>query len=136
MFLHGDVWHIFFNMYMLYYFGTQFESRKGWVRCLVFILLASTFATVGQVVITGPNVVGMSGVIYAMFGFIWMQARYLPKSGFYISQLTIIILVGWFFACFTGWTGNVANAAHGAGLFFGIVVGYLPVLFPALEEKI
>ena len=136
MLLHVNVWHVFFNMYMLYYLGAQFEDRKGWVRFLLFVLLAEVFSAIVQVLISGPNLAGMSGVNYALFGFIWMQSRYLPKSGFQLSQLTVIILIGWFFACFTGWLGPIANAAHGAGLFFGVAIGYLPVMFPALEEKI
>ena len=144
IFLHGNIWHIFFNVYMLYYFGTQMENRRGWVRLLLFVVIAAAFSNSAEALANiseweaqyPTRFGGMSGVNYALFGYIWMQARFLPKSGFHISQLTIIILVGWFFACFTGWVGSIANAAHGAGLFFGIVIGYLPVIFPALEEKI
>ena len=144
VFLHGDIWHILFNAYMLYYFGSQMESRRGWVRYLIFFILVAAFSNSAEALINMtdderlyPSAFGgLSGVVYGLFGYIWMQARFLPKSGFQISQITVIILIGWFFACFTGWVGDIANAAHGAGLFFGVVVGYLPVLFPALEEKI
>jgi GlpG protein len=136
IFIHGDVWHILFNCYMLYYFGGQMETRRRWWRFLIFILLAAAFSNTAQAMIEGPIFGGFSGVVYALFGYIWMQAHFLPKSGFQISQLTVIILVGWFFACFTGWMGDIANTAHGAGLFFGIVIGYLPVLFPSLEGKV
>ena len=55
-----------------------------------------------------------------------------------ISQINIILLVGWFFAGFLnfGMFAHIANVAHGGGLFFGMVVGYLPVLFPSLEGKV
>ena len=144
VFLHGNIWHILFNVYMLFYFGSQVESRRGWVRYLLFFILAAAFSNSTEAIVqmsmgeTYPTAFGgLSGVIYALFGYIWMQARFLPKSGFQLSQTTIIILVGWFFLCFTGLVGaNIANAAHGGGLFFGMAIGYLPVLFPALEEKI
>ena len=144
IFLHGDVWHIFFNCYMLYYFGAQMESRRGWWRLLLFVVAVAAFSNSAEAMLNvedGEKLFptafgGLSGVVYALFGYTWMQSRFLPKSGFQISQLTVIILVGWFFACFTGYVGDVANAAHGAGLFFGMAIGYLPVLFPALEEKI
>ena len=143
IFLHGDIWHIFFNVYVLFYFGTQFENRRGWIRLLLFAILSAAFSNSAEAIVqmsmneTYPTTFGgMSGVNYALFGYVWMQSRFLPKSGFVISQFTIILLVGWFFAGFTGWLGNIANAAHGAGLFFGMVIGYLPVLFPSLEEKI
>ncbi len=136
MLLHAGAFHIFFNMYMLYYFGGQMESRKGWLMFLIFVVVASVFATIAQVVLTGPNVVGMSGVVYALFGYIWMKARFDPKSGFFIGQFTVIILIGWFFAGFldVGWFRNIANGAHGGGLLFGIALGYLPELVPALRK--
>lgn len=138
MLLHGGAIHLFFNMYMLYYFGGQMESRRGWIHLLVFVLLSSAVSNVAQAVIVGPYFGGFSGVNYAMFGYIWMQARFVPSSGFFIGQVTIIILVGWFFLGFLpgGMFAYIANAAHGGGLFFGIVVGYLPVLFPDLEGKL
>jgi len=136
MLLHAGIMHIFFNMYMLYYFGGQMESRKGWPLFVAFVLLASTLATLAQVALTGPNVVGMSGVVYALFGYIWMKARFDPKSGFFIGQFTVILLIGWFFAGFLDWGmfRNIANGAHGAGLLFGVVLGYLPELVPQLRN--
>lgn len=136
MLLHADHWHLFFNMYMLYYFGGQMESRKGWATFLIFVLFASVFSTLGQVVLTGPNVIGMSGVIYALFGYIWMKARFDPRSGFYIGQITVILLIGWFFAGFLPFEyfEKIANGGHGGGLLFGVVVGYLPELVPALRK--
>jgi GlpG protein len=35
------------------------------------------------------------------------------------------MMIGWFFLCLTGLMGNIANAAHTAGLVIGVVWGIL-----------
>ncbi|MDA7859467.1 rhomboid family intramembrane serine protease, partial [Mariniblastus sp.] len=75
---------------------------------------------------------GMSGVVYGLFGFIWMKSTYDPNFGYRLSQSTIIILMGWMFFCMLpaemrqgiGFGSNVANWAHGVGLIVGLAVGY------------
>jgi GlpG protein len=66
---------------------------------------------------------GMSGVVYGLFGYIWMKSRYQPGSGFYMPPNTVILMLGWFVLCTTGWIGPVANAAHGVGLVVGAIAG-------------
>lgn len=143
IFLHGSWMHLVFNMYMLYYLGGQMENRRGWWRLMLFVLVTAIFSNTAEVLInaTSNEVAcpvcfgGMSGVDYALFGYVWMRARYDSGSGFYISQFTIILLIAWFFIGFTGWM-PIANAAHAGGLFLGVVIGYLPVMFPALRNKL
>lgn len=36
MFMHGGFWHIFFNMYTLWIFGSALERAWGWKKFLVF----------------------------------------------------------------------------------------------------
>ncbi len=136
--LHGDAMHIFFNLYMLYYFGGQFEHRRGWLYMLLFVMLSAAFSNAVQVSLTNIGVIGISGVVYALIGYVWMQSRFLPKSGFFVGQFTIFIAIAWLFVGFLPFTQfqGIAHAAHGAGLFFGVVVGYLPVMFPNLEGKV
>ena len=39
MFLHGDLFHLFFNMFALYMFGTALESYWGSQRFFVFYII-------------------------------------------------------------------------------------------------
>jgi GlpG protein len=75
----------------------------------------------------------MSGVLYGLFGYIWMKSRYEPQSGFMISSNTVIWMVGWFFLCLTGYLGNIANVVHGAGLVVGMIVGRFPSLWRSMR---
>ncbi|MCS7108792.1 MAG: rhomboid family intramembrane serine protease [Sulfolobales archaeon] len=46
MFLHGDILHIFFNMYFLYIFGKSVENSLGSLRFLVLYFISGILATV------------------------------------------------------------------------------------------
>ena len=74
----------------------------------------------------------MSGVVYGVFGFIWMRSKVDPSSGMFMSQGTVTILIVWLFFCMTPFSeqvvGNVANWAHGVGLLVGMAAGYWPAI--------
>lgn len=124
IFLHGDILHLLFNAYWLFALGAMMEQLRGSGRLLVFVLAAAVLSNVAQYVIAGPGFGGMSGVNYALFGYIWMKSRYEPESGFYIDPTTVFILVGWFFLGVAGIIGGIANVAHAGGLIIGMVIGY------------
>lgn len=141
IFLHLGIMHLVFNMYMFYIFGRQIEFIKGTAFLGLLIVLTAAFSNVAQA--TFPVEIGqmelplglqgswrfggMSGVVYGLFGYIWMRSRHDPASGFFMPQTTVVILVVWLFICLLP-TMNVANIAHFAGLMSGVVLGYLPVL--------
>jgi GlpG protein len=76
----------------------------------------------------------MSGVNYALFGYIWIKQRYEPYLGLGISDQSSLILIVWLFLCMTGWVGPVANAGHVGGLLAGVAVAGLPVLFKRMRR--
>jgi GlpG protein len=67
----------------------------------------------------------MSGVIYALFGYVWMKGIYQPEQGMAVSSANVNIMVIWLFACMTGMLGPIANAAHFVGLAVGIAFGLM-----------
>jgi GlpG protein len=136
MLLHGNLLHLLFNLYWLWYFGSQIEDRRGTLRFALLVLIAAAVSNVAQAMIVDPWFGGLSGVNYALFGYAWMKSRYEPRLGIYVTPSQAFLLVVWFFVCFTGWVGPVANVAHGGGFFVGIAIGYLPMLIPQLEGKL
>ena len=71
-------------------------------------------------------IVGLSGVVYGMFGLVWIGRRWRPELNAVCSTQTAQILIGWFFFCILlTYTGHmmVANIAHGAGFIFGVLYG-------------
>ena len=125
IFLHASLFHIFFNMYILYHFGSQIEHHYGTWKFAWLVILFAIFSNVAQAVLHDPYFLGFSGVGYGLFGFAWMISLYEPSRGIYVTQLTVIILMGWFAACFLGFFPNVANWAHAGGLVAGLLAGFL-----------
>ena len=125
IFIHGDILHILFNMFWLYYLGSQVENIQG---IKVYILLVATIAVVPNVCqfyVSGPMFGGMSGVNYGLLGYIWIRSKFDPLSGLSIENYLIVWMLMWFFLGLTGMVGNVANTVHGVGLVVGMGWGYI-----------
>ena len=134
MFLHFGILHIVFNMLWLRELGAVIESRKGRLKLVLLVLALAGLSNVAQYLYSGPNFGGMSGVIYGLFGYIWMKGRFDPRSGMSMPPNIVFWMIAFFFLCLSGLMGdNIANVAHGAGLICGIAFGYLPLLFPTRQ---
>jgi GlpG protein len=127
VFLHGGLPHLVFNMLCLYALGGQIEVRLG-SRLLAVVALASAMAAnLGQLSFTGPSFVGMSGVVYGLFGFSWIRMIVAPGDGLRISRETIGILIGWLVLGFVGVLDralgiSIGNESHLFGMVMGIVL--------------
>ena len=124
MFLHFSPLHLLFNMMWLWDLGRVLETLRGRGFYLGFVMATGVVSNLAQYAITAnPLFGGMSGVVYALLGYFWMQGRNNPDAGFRLSQNTVIIMVGWFVLCWTGLLGPIANWAHTAGLLIGVAWG-------------
>jgi GlpG protein len=137
MFIHYGWTHLIFNMMALYYFGGLIELRKGSLLLITLVLIAAPVSFLAQyawdVEQHGPDQIslpgGMSGVIYALFGYVWMRGEYEPESALRISTSTISWMLVWLALCMTGFVGSIANAAHLSGLALGMGLGLGPYLW-------
>lgn len=136
--------HIGFNMYMLYMLGPILEQRLGSIHFLILNLGLALFSNLAQGVIPmllydtpfeqfekfygSPFFLGYSGVLYGLFGYLWVRSNNDPTFGIMMAQSSIMILMVWFFLCWIGFMGNVANLAHTGGLVAGIVIGYITAM--------
>lgn len=136
MFIHYGLVHLVFNMIWLYWLGGLIELRKNSRLLLLLVLAASPISFLAEYLWgkywlpsnLPPLPGGMSGVIYALFGFIWMKNEYEPESGLRLPPSTIMFMLGWLIICMLGVVGPIANAAHFSGLVFGMLVGLAPHL--------
>ncbi len=122
MFIHFGLLHLAFNMLWLYRLGSQIESLQGMRTLLGLVALAQIPGVLTQFEMSGPFFGGMSGVVYGVFGFSWMQARYTSR-GYSLSNQDTMWMMGWFVLCATGLVGRIANAQHALGLVFGLLAG-------------
>jgi membrane associated rhomboid family serine protease len=75
MFLHGDIWHLFFNMLGLYFFGPALESRLG-SRHFIFLYFVSGIAGAALTFLTPAPIIGASGGVFGIFlGFAYFWPR-------------------------------------------------------------
>jgi GlpG protein len=132
MFLHWDPLHLIFNLFWLRDLGGMIETRRGSWRMLGLVLAAALISNFAQFAWTLPgvdNFGGMSGVVYALFGYVWIKNRYQPSMGLNISKETSLIMIAWLFLCMTGLVGPIANTAHVAGLIVGAATAWAPYAY-------
>jgi GlpG protein len=126
VFVHFGLLHLVFNLWMLLDLGTALERLFSHWYLLVFVLLLGVVSNLVQYLWTGnPQFGGMSGVIYGLFGFLWFRGRFDPAFPQPIANGTVVVLLLWYLACVVGLIGNVANAAHTAGLLVGMAWGLM-----------
>ncbi len=124
-FIHFGIPHILFNMWMLWDLGNIIEARRGRWKLLAMVFVIAGVSNVAQYVVAGPLFGGMSGVIYGLFCYLWMQGKFNPASDLALNPQAITYMVAWFFLCLVGIIPGVANTAHGAGAIVGGIWGYL-----------
>jgi len=125
MFLHFGFLHILFNMLWLRDLGSMIEARKSSRLLLLLVLTIAGVSNLAQYLVSGPNFGGMSGVVYGLLGYMWMQGKFNPASRLSLEPQTVTFMIAWFFLCLFGVIGGVANTAHAAGLGLGIAWGFL-----------
>jgi GlpG protein len=124
IFIHYGAAHLLFNMWWLKDLGTMIERRQSaWFLALLVAAIGACSNT-AQYWVSGPSFGGMSGVVYGLFGYIWMRGRFDPASGYAMSQRDIIWMMLWLVACYTGMVGPIANTAHTVGLAVGGLWGF------------
>jgi GlpG protein len=128
IFIHYGIMHIFFNMLWLRDLGSMIEGRQSTLHLLIMVVVFAAGSNFAQYYFRGPAFGGMSGVVYALLGYIWIRGKFDPGSGLFLHPTTVTTSLVWFVLCFTGVLGSVANFAHGAGLLMGVAWGYLSSL--------
>jgi GlpG protein len=125
MIMHGGFLHILFNLMWWWDFGVVLESRKGTWWFLGMVTLISLTANVLQFEFGSPWFLGMSGVNFGLFGFLWIKGKLDPEDGFGVSQQIVIYQLIWFAVCWFGLIGRIANWCHAGGLMMGVILAVL-----------
>jgi len=127
MFLHGDFWHLFFNMLMLFWFGVSVERKVGSKEFLLFYLLCGTLAGFAMGVLyyltgTYSYVLGASASLYAMM---LAFATLYPDSNVYLYFVVpipsaVLVLAYFILELVQAFASDgIAHIGHLFGLFFG-----------------
>ena len=128
IFIHFGILHLLFNMLWLRDLGSMIEGRQSSWHLFFLVLVIAVLSNLAQFYWGGPVFGGMSGVVYGLFGYIWIRGKYDPASGLGLHMYTVWMMIIWFFACLVNLVPNVANATHTVGLVTGMAWGYLSSL--------
>ena len=128
MFIHFSIIHILFNMLWLKDLGSLIESRQSSWLLAVMVLAIAAVSDLAQYFYSGPIFGGMSGVVYGLFGYVWIRGKLDPGSGLVMDRRNATMMLIWLAFCFTGLVGPIANGAHVAGLLVGVAWGGLSSL--------
>jgi membrane associated rhomboid family serine protease len=129
MFFHGGIFHLLFNMLVLWMFGTPIEGDWGTRRFLKFYFMCGIAAGVCDVTLHwilgewGTVTIGASGAIYglmAAFAVLYPEA---PVLMFFLFPMKakhmVLIFAGIEFLVTLGPSNGVSSIAHLGGLAFG-----------------
>ncbi|WP_295759961.1 rhomboid family intramembrane serine protease [Undibacterium sp.] len=126
MFIHFGIMHFVFNMMWVWDLGKLIQAKKGASFYIVFVLVVASLSNLAQYLFTHtPYFGGMSGVVYGLFGYIWIRGRYDAKFSADLPKTTVNMMLIWFLLCWTGLLGPIANWAHTVGLLVGALWAYL-----------
>ena len=125
IFLHFTLWHLVFNLLWMQDLGTTLEGKIGTWRFAGVVALVALISNVAQYVAGGAGFGGMSGVVYGLFGYLWVRGKRDFHFGVFISPMTSGLLMVFLALGIFGLLGPTANAAHFSGLLAGMALGWL-----------
>lgn len=128
VFVHFGFLHILFNVLWINHLGGTIEGAKGSLFYAFLVLIIGCGSNIVQALVSGPTFGGLSGVVYGLFGYVWMKSRFQPFEGLALDQFTVLMMLAWLVIGMTGAVGPVANWVHGVGLLIGIAFGCTPAL--------
>ncbi|WP_312748591.1 rhomboid family intramembrane serine protease GlpG [Atlantibacter hermannii] len=127
--LHFSVMHIAFNLLWWWYLGGPVEKRLGSGKLIVLTAIAALLSGFVQHKFSGAWFGGLSGVVYALMGYVWLRGERDPESGIVMPRGLMVFALLWLVA---GWFDlfgmSIANAAHVTGLLVGLAMAFVDCL--------
>ena len=132
MFAHVEIWHIGFNMLVLWFLGPQLEAVLGRARFLALYLVSGLAGSVFVYWFSGENTstLGASGAIFGLMGALLVVA--------YKVRGNVQSILGWLAinAVFTLLFPGVSWQGHLGGFLGGVLVTALLVYAPKDRRQV
>ncbi|MFI5346976.1 MAG: rhomboid family intramembrane serine protease [Elusimicrobiota bacterium] len=129
LFLHGNIWHLIFNLFALWMFGMPVEAQWGENEFLKYYFLCGFGAALTSTALGVHSTVPVIGASGSVYGLLVAFALLYPDAVVYLyflipvkaAHMAILFGALEFFAGATGATPGIARFAH----LGGMVTGYL-----------
>jgi len=138
VFVHAAWWHLAFNGYWLLTFGTLLERRLGHIKYLLFFSASAVVSSSFELAVAGETGIGASGVVYAMFGLLLPLRKRWSEVAEFLTSYIVVLGIAWLIACIVVTQLDLisfGNAAHVAGMTFGLAVSGLFLSWPKRIAK-
>ncbi|WP_428773631.1 rhomboid family intramembrane serine protease GlpG [Vibrio sp.] len=123
--LHFSVLHIVFNLLWWWQLGGDVEKRLGPAKLLQIMLVSAALSGAGQFWVEGANFGGLSGVVYALVGYLWLIGVRAPQLGLGIPKPILVFMLVWMVLGFVQPYMAIANTAHLVGFGSGLILALL-----------
>lgn len=151
IFLHMNFIHIIFNCMWVFSLGSIIERREGTPFLFALVVLAGVISNlfqglmppslqgteIGMVTVPAGTFFispfgGISGVVYGLFGFVWIRGtrKFVPE--YRLAESTIILVLGWMLLGIVGLDEKIlgmrmADWGHGMGFVVGVLFAISPL---------
>lgn len=124
--LHFSAAHLVFNLLAWWLFAGRIERQLGSFVLLRLSLLAALISNTAQFLLQDSNFGGLSGVVYAVIGFVWVYGWRFAAQPLRLGRadtIMALLFLGLGFADML-WV-NTANWAHLFGLLSGMLLAMI-----------
>jgi membrane associated rhomboid family serine protease len=135
-FVHIAIWHIFFNLSWFWPFGKRIEFESNKLFYIFLILSSALVSSLSQLAFADDTGIGLSGIVYAFFGYLFVKSKTTPAYKDSLDKGTIKLFLIWLVVCIVLTQMNIlniGNAAHIGGLCWGALMGYASKLRKPLQ---
>ncbi|MEX2528413.1 MAG: rhomboid family intramembrane serine protease [Gemmatimonadota bacterium] len=126
MFVHGDFWHLFMNMLVLFFFGPPLEQQWGSREFIKYYLVCGLGGVLLSFLFVSNPILGASAAVYGVmlaFAVLWPEAPIYVWGIFPVKAkwLVGVLFLVTFLSAFGGAGGGIAHFAHLGGLVAGFL---------------
>lgn len=130
--LHVDVLHIAMNSFALWILGGRIERHRNFWLYLLLILTTAVGATVASTLHDPGLAAGLSGIVFGLFGYIWINQLLDPWTELRIEEANVFIFLGFLALGLTGLLEGlfpgIDHWGHLGGFLVGVAVAGMPFL--------
>ncbi|HEX4047464.1 MAG TPA: rhomboid family intramembrane serine protease [Elusimicrobiota bacterium] len=127
LFIHGNIWHLLFNLFALWMFGMPVEAQWGAAEFLKYYFICGVGAALCSTLINVHSAIPVIGASGPIFGLLVAFAMLYPDAVVYLyflipvkaAHMAILFGALEFFAGATGATPGIARFAHLGGMVTG-----------------
>ena len=127
--VHLSPLHILFNLCWWWIFAGAIERHLGAFTLITLYFLSAIISGTAQNFVSGPAFFGLSGVVYAVMGFVFATDKFGKTQGTLLPQgFFTMLVIGILFGFVSPLIGvKMGNTAHISGLITGLIYGFLYV---------